>query len=245
MFAPHLIWPHIPPTMNEQDQPLQPPVALNRDKERAVDRLRAHYVRDDIDVDQYETLVDIAWAATEPADLERLFSRLPALSDAESTALSPIAESSPAPVLASPGAVREYGFQLAILSGSDRKGSWIPPQKLNTLALMGGVGLDFREAKFGPGVTEVTILAIMGGVDVIVPPGITVETAGMGILGGFDNYSQTVISDDPSAPVLRIRGLAVMGGVEVKMLLPGETDRDGRRRRRDDRKRRRLERHGA
>lgn len=194
-------------------------------------------------MDQYETLVDIAWAATEPGDLERIFSRLPVLSDAGNTALSAATATAPAPILALAGAVREYGFQVAILSGSDRKGSWIPPQKLNTLAIMGGVGLDFREAKFGPGVTEVTILAIMGGVDVIVPPGITVETAGMGLLGGFDSYSQTVISEDPSAPVLRIRGLAVMGGVEVKMLLPGETDRDGRRRRREDRKRRRLERH--
>jgi len=229
--------------MIEQDRTPQVPVALNRAKEQAVNRLRAHYVRDDIDVDEYEAMVDIAWAATEPADLEKLYSSLPALSGVESTALSPMAASAPLPVLASAGAVREHGFQLAILSGSDRKGSWVPPQKLNTLALMGGIGLDFREAKFGPGVTEVTILAIMGGVDVIVPPGITIETAGMGIMGGFDSYSQTVLSDDPSAPVLRIRGLAIMGGVEVKMLLPGETDREGRRRRRDDRKRRRLERH--
>jgi hypothetical protein len=109
---------------------------------------------------------------------------------------------------------------------------------------MGGAGLDFREARFAPGVTEVHILAIMGGVEVIVPPGITVETTGLGIMGGFDGHSQTVPSDDPSAPVLRIRGLAVMGGIEVKMMLPGETGRDARRRRKDERRQRRIERHG-
>lgn len=227
--------------MSDQDLTPQLPVALNRAKERAVDRLRAHYVRDDIDVDQYEAMVDIAWAATVPADLEQLMSRLPALADDEYAVTSSPA---PAPLAASAGAVRQHGFQIAILSGSDRKGSWVPPQKLTTIAVMGGVGLDFREARFGPGVTEVSILAIMGGVDVIVPPGITVETSGFGLMGGFDSYSQTVASDDPSAPVLRIRVLACMGGVEVKMMLPGETSRDARSRRRDDRKRRRLERHG-
>lgn len=226
--------------MNELNHPPQPPVALNRAKQQVVDRLRAHYVRDDIDVDEYEAMVDIAWTATAPADLEQLLARLPALPDAErGVALS---ESGSAPLTASAGDVREHGFQIAVLSGSDRKGSWVPPQKLTTIAVMGGVGLDFREARLGPGVTEVSILAVMGGVDIIVPPGLTVETAGFGLLGGFDSYSQTVTTDDPSAPVLRIRGLAVMGGVEVKMRLPGETVRDARQRSRAERKRRRLER---
>jgi len=213
---------------------------MNRAKESAVDRLRAHYVRDDIDVDQYEAMVDLAWAATEPADLERLLSRLPVLqASAPGTALD---ATGAAPLVARPGEVRDHGFQVAILSGSDRSGSWVPPRKLTTIALMGGAGIDFREARLGPGVTEVQILAVCGGVDVIVPPGVTVQTEGLGILGGFDEYNQTVDSDDPSAPIIRIRGLALMGGVDVTMRHAGETDRDARRRRRDERKRRRLER---
>ena len=243
MLAPHVFRPHIPRTMNEHDTPSQQPVATNREKQNAVDRLRAHYVRDDIDVEQYESMLDQAWGATERADLERLFARLPVISVAD-TGTDVVAREA-APLAARAGDVQEFGFQVAILSGSDRKGSWVPPRKMNTLALMGGAGLDYREARFGPGVTEVTILAMMGGVDVIVPPGITVETHGMGIMGGFDSYSQTVDSDDPLAPVLRIRGLAIMGGVEVRMLHPGETTRDGRRRVREERKRRRLGRHSG
>lgn len=230
--------------MSDQDRTSQPPVASNRAKQQAVDRLRTHYVRDDIDVEKYEAMVDIAWSAKVPADLEQLLSRLPELPDAEHAAMVPMSAPASAPRAASAGAVREHGFQIAILSGSDRTGSWVPPQKLSTIAVMGGVGLDFREAKFGPGVTEVTILVVCGGVDVIVPPGLTVETAGFGLLGGFDSYSQTIESDDPSAPVLRIRGLALMGGVEVKMMLPGETGRDAKRRRRELRKHQRMKRLG-
>jgi len=218
------------------------PVAVNREKEHAIERLRAHYVRDDIDVEEYERLVDVAWAADSRADLDRIFSRLPALPEADRPPTPEAGEARHAPVLARRGEQKNTGFQIALLGGADRKGTWIPPKKLHTLALMGGAGLDFREAHFGPGVTEVNVLAVMGGVEIIVPPGLTVETEGFGIMGGFDGHSQTVASDDPSAPVLRIRGLAVMGGVDVKMMLPGETPRDARRRVKEDRRRRRLER---
>lgn len=211
---------------------------MNRAKEQAVDRLRAHYVRDDIDVDTYEQMVDVAWAAGAPEDLERLFLRLPALPGAQTGVAAP--EASPAPALASPAEQREHGFQIAILGGSDRKGSWVPPRKLDTFAFMGGTGLDFREARLGPGVTEVRVLAFMGGAEFIVPPGVTVETSGIGIMGGFDGHDQSVPTSDPSAPVIRIRGLAVMGSIEVKMMMPGETSRDARRRVKEDRRKRRL-----
>ncbi|MGI9038322.1 MAG: DUF1707 SHOCT-like domain-containing protein [Gemmatimonadota bacterium] len=211
---------------------------MNRAKEQAVDRLRAHYVRDDIDVDTYEQMVDVAWAAGAPEDLERLFLRLPALPGAQTGVAAP--EASPAPALASPAEQREHGFQIAILGGSDRKGSWVPPRKLDTFAFMGGTGLDFREARLGPGVTEVRVLAFMGGAEIIVPPGVTVETSGIGIMGGFDGHDQSVPTSDPSAPVIRIRGLAVMGSIEVKMMMPGETSRDARRRVKEDRRKRRL-----
>lgn len=212
---------------------------MNRAKEQAVDRLRAHYVRDDIDVDVYEQLVDQAWAAGAPEDLERLLSRLPALPGSEGSALA-AEDEHPVSAVASPAEQREHGFQIAIMGGSERKGSWVPPRKLDSFAVMGGIALDFREARLGPGVTEVRVLTIMGGATIIVPPGVNVETSGIGIMGGFDGHDQSVPTTDPSAPVIRIRGMAVMGGIEVKMMMPGETGRDARRRVKEDRRKRRL-----
>ena len=60
--------------------------------------------------------------------------------------------------------------ELAILSGLQRQGSWRVPKNLCVLAVMGGIDLEFREAVFGPGVSEVNITSVMGGVAVIVPP---------------------------------------------------------------------------
>jgi hypothetical protein len=50
--------------------------------------------------------------------------------------------------------VRPRGFQIALLGGSERRGAWTPPRELYTIAVMGGAGLDFREAVMPPGVTE-------------------------------------------------------------------------------------------
>ncbi len=232
---------HRPPASRPEES-ARLPAPSEGEREAAVERLRAHYVRDDIDVEEYERLLDVAWAAESRTDLEEVFSRLPALPESERPPARNEAEDRRAPALASPGEQKERGWQVAIMSGSDRKGSWVPPKKLVSFALMGGCGIDFREARLGPGVTEVTILAVMGGVEVIVPPGVTVEANGLGIMGGFDGYSQTVNRRDSSAPILRIRGLAVMGGIEVRMMLPGETSRDARRRRKEERRERQEQR---
>ena len=79
-----------------------------------------------------------------------------------------------------------------------------------------------------------------GGVEIIVPPDLAVETEGTGILGGFEAIDRSPPEPDPERPILRIRGTAVMGGVSVETRLLGEGERDARRRRRRERRERRA-----
>lgn len=109
----------------------------------------------------------------------------------------------------------EQGTILAIMSGARRKGVWEPLERLRVLSLMGGVELDFREAEFLDGVTEVVVLAVMGGVAIVVPPGVDVESDGVGLMGEFTHLTHR--SPHPDSPVLRIRGFSLMGGVSVKV----------------------------
>src|SRR5690606_8880902 len=108
------------------------------------------------------------------------------------------------------------------------KGVWNPPANLYVVAVMGGSLLDFRDAQLGPGVTNVIVVAIMGGVEIVVPPGLRVESNGIGIMGGFEHAGHHQV-ETPSGdgPVLRISGVAIMGGVEIKeraskRALPGQ-----------------------
>ena len=117
-----------------------------------------------------------------------------------------------------------------------------------------------------PGVTEVNIFAIMGGAQIIVPPGVHVDMSGFALMGGFGQsgyappptdpnatvlriggfalmggFGQTgsaPLPTDPNAPVLRIGGFALMGGVEVNIRYPGERPRDARDREKLERKER-------
>ncbi|MBA3968803.1 MAG: hypothetical protein H0X52_01725, partial [Gemmatimonadetes bacterium] len=43
-------------------------------------------------------------------------------------------------------------------------------------------------------------------------------------------------SSDPSAPLLRVSGLAIMGGVDIQVRLSGESARDAKRRLREVRR---------
>jgi len=221
------------------DDPQLSPVPLQRQREQTVQLLIDHYAADNLTVDEFEARLDSAYSAGTVEQLSRLVSGLPALA-------SPSVDPASVPVARVPAAaVKERGYQLAIMGGSERKGAWTPPRRMYTMAIMGGAGLDFREARMAPGITEVNVLAIMGGVEILVPPGLAVETHGMGLMGGFDALDQVGADSDPDAPRLRIVGMAVMGGVDVTVRLPGETARDARQRNRIERKERRRLRRGG
>lgn len=220
------------------DDPIQPPVPLKREREHTIQLLIDHYAADNLTVEEFESRLDSAYVSTSRRQLDDLLIGLPVLASAPTDSQVPAVQRAPAE------AVREHGFQIAIMGGYEKKGQWTPPRKLQSLAIMGGAGLDFREAKMPPGVTEVNILAIMGGAEVLVPPGLAVETHGFGFMGGFEGVDQVGVDQDPDAPRLVIRGLAIMGAVEVKVRLPGESARDARQRRRIDRKKRRQLRRG-
>ncbi len=122
------------------------------------------------------------------------------------------------------------------MGGGSRAGAWVPARHNWAVGVLGGCELDFREAQLGPGVTEVHGFAIMGGVQVLVPLDVRVECSGIGIMGGFDHKGTVTSTTDPEAPVIRVTGVAIMGGVEVRVRYPGETARDARLRLKAERK---------
>lgn len=103
---------------------------------------------------------------------------------------------------------------IAILSGADRRGPWVVPHRYTAVAIMGGVDLDLTEARFVERETVINVLAIMGGVDIIVPEDVNVRVDGVGILGAFDNRAASLAPE--GSPLVRITGIALMGGVDVK-----------------------------
>lgn len=100
----------------------------------------------------------------------------------------------------------------AFMSGSGRKGSWAAPREINTISLMGGVELDFRQASFPRETVTLNCLALMGGLTVLVPPGVTVSSTVIPLMGGCENKTD----EHGTGPHIQIRGLVIMGGIEIK-----------------------------
>jgi hypothetical protein len=129
-----------------------------------------------------------------------------------------------------PGPVVHYGASIAVMSTTRRAGSWLVEDGSSAFALMGSVVLDMREAQFaGPEVT-VTASAVMGDVTVIVDAATRVVVQGVGIMGDYtEHLSQLPAAPEHEGPVLRLRGIALMGSVSVRRKgPPGSPPRLGR-----------------
>jgi hypothetical protein len=105
----------------------------------------------------------------------------------------------------------------AIMAGTTRKGQWKPTSNVTAVAIMGGVELDFRDAVLEPGGTEINCFAFWGGVEIIVPPDVNVESQGFAFMGGFEQSSNIETRATEDAPTIRVNGFALMGGVDIKV----------------------------
>lgn len=220
--------------MPERGEP--PEGALKQGRERTVEVLCEHFARDALGMDEFERRIDRAHRARTMEELRDLLADLPGQAGAVERAGG---ESGPAPP--GPGSISVERAParrtiLAVCGGNSRRGRWVPARRTLSIAVCGGIDLDFREAHLAPGVTEVNALAVMGGIEVVVPPGTYVESDGLAIMGGFENVDEHAVAPGPDDPVIRVRGLAVMGSVEVTVRHPGESREEARRRRRSERR---------
>ncbi|MYA34008.1 MAG: DUF1707 domain-containing protein [Gemmatimonadales bacterium] len=217
---------------DSQEKALSP-----EERQATVDRLCAHFARDAMNATELERRLDIAYAARTRAELVALEQDLPALRSETRPAVAEPVSAASVPV--DPArSVQEHDLIVSIWGATERKGSWVPPRQLTAVTVMGGTDLDFRQAAFATETVSIRLLALMGGVDIVVPPGVRVEWGGIALMGG-------VTMPDPGtppardAPVIRLSGLVCMGGVDVVERHPGESARDARKRIRKDRKARR------
>ena len=105
--------------------------------------------------------------------------------------------------------------RLAIMSGSELKGGAAVGDTLHATAIMGGVEIDLREVEFTEPTLTIECFAIMGGVEITVPQDVGLEVGGLAIMGGFSG-GRAHGPGLPGAPMVRVTGFALMGGVDVR-----------------------------
>ena len=100
------------------------------------------------------------------------------------------------------------------IGGMVRRGRWSVERRLVFIAVIGGMNLDLREAQLTAPEVVVTAVSVIGGVNLIVPPGIRVEVDHFGLVGGRN--IDTDETPEPDAPTVRLRAFAIIGGVKVR-----------------------------
>lgn len=119
------------------------------------------------------------------------------------------------------------GVHWAVMSGIELKQKGWKLEDGSFFALMGGVDMDLNAAEIPEGEVRLNATAVMGGIDIIVPPGITVEYEGTSVLGGVKFFNEdsggiiasrkSVYKGEPeSATRIILRCTAIMGGIEIK-----------------------------
>lgn len=183
---------------------------LRASRAQAIERLTNGFTRDELGLEEFEDRLNRAYAAEAEPDLNALVSDL----SPETVAIVFDAEVVPAANIALvPSAPTPRAT--AILGSVERRGQ-LAARASGALAVLGSVVIDLRDVSMPPGVSTLEVSAVLGSVEIIVPPNLAVESAGASILGSFEGIQRVPRDPDPELPVLRVQGRAVLGSIEIR-----------------------------
>lgn len=213
--------------------------ASDADRDRVVDRLRDAVAEGRLDMDEFEERLEAAYTSRTYAELEPLTRDLPALGATAPVAAAPVGPAAPVGLAKGVPAGSESAWParivgggpaggpamaVAVMSGFQRKGNWTVPALFHAVAFWGGGDLDLREANFAEREVVINCVAVMGGIQITVPPGVEVDVRGIGVMGAFDQRDNPG-PPEPGAPRVVVTGFAFWGGVEVKVKQPKSASR--------------------
>lgn len=183
--------------------------ASNADREEVVQALQDAAAQNRITMDELSERLTAAYAAKTFGELEPITADLPVSGRPQFAPSTAGSSHPPARITPDPHAT---AASIGILGGTDRGGSWSIAPTHTAVAVMGGINLDLRDVSFSAPETVIRATAVMGGVDIKVPPDVTVRVRGFGFMGGFVGRDQ---EGPPGAPVVVVKGFAFWGGVNV------------------------------
>lgn len=121
------------------------------------------------------------------------------------------------------GEVGGRALSFAALGLSERRGDWLISPTHVSLSVLGSTVIDLRHVRLASEETVITAFGVLGAVEILVPEDVLVVGEGYGILGAFEitrDRRVTVSQRDLPAgsPVVRIRGLGLLGSVSIRLL---------------------------
>jgi hypothetical protein len=181
------------------------------DRDQVAEVLREATSQGRITFDELEERLGQVYAAKTYADLDEVTHDLPGPGVRAPAATATSSGAFPAERLGgTPGSTTA----IAVMSGAERKGAWVVPPTFVAFAMMGGIELDLREARFSEREVMIQAYTFLGGISITVGEDVEVDVSGIGFMGAFEHGASG--PGVPGAPRVRINGFAFMGGVDIK-----------------------------
>jgi hypothetical protein len=194
--------------------------ASDADRDRVAEVLRAAAADGRLGLDELDERLERLYAAKTYGELVPVVEDLPDVPRLG----SPLEVTPKRDVAQRVGGAPTSRVAKAIFGGVSRRGQWVVPAHYRVKAVFGGVDLDLREARLESAEVTIESKAVFGGVSIVVPPDVTVVMEGTGVFGGFGGDAEDV-QPPAGAPVVRVTGKAVFGGVAVMRKPPSALPR--------------------
>ena len=191
------------------DPPTMAPPVSPAARERVIALLTERYAQDHLSLDEFERRAAAAYAARTPADLGAL-----------------TADLGDGPVPATRASLP--AMNIGVVLGNIVRGMHAVPRRLDIRTVLGNVELDLTHASFAPGVTEISLHAFMGNIEIQLPPQVGVEDYVSAVLGSFEYRrhprASSWIEGSRVASVVRFTGRVTMSSAEVVIRNDAEHD---------------------
>jgi Domain of unknown function (DUF1707) len=183
-------------------QELDRTLASDPERDAAAERLQVAFAEGRLTDSEFDQRMRSALTARTRAELAGLAADLP-----EPARLA-------RPDLAPAAGTRGPGkMAVSFKSSIRRAGRWRVPRRYTAVIYKGSGVLDLRAAELTAPVTTIVAVAYKSQVDILVPPGVRVETGGFGASTGASDGADGPLP--PGAPVVQVRGFTYKGTVEA------------------------------
>ncbi len=190
-------------------------MSLDLERERVVQQLCTAYAHDQLSTGELEARLERAYRSTDRAALLTVL-------DGLAVVRLPVAPA-PAPRPSAPYYAPGRGIgpdekrYVAFFAEVKKEGAWSPARFITAKTILGSLHFDLREAQIPLEGIDLDLDVMLGEAKITLPPGVGVEVDCSSMLGTVEDKSRPAI---PGAPVVRVKGGAVMGSITVVTKVP-------------------------
>lgn len=204
------------------------PFDLPRLRDQAMDLLTEAFANGTLSLEEYERRAGLIQKAMLPSEITGQIAGLPRSTaqrtenPAARTEARPSRASRPMPDGLELIPVEEKSgspeFSLCIMGDRKLAGDWLNSDQATSFTLMGSTTLDLRGTVIPPGRLKIDAMAIMGEIQILVPPGLPVKMSAFPFMGEATVKGSVEQRIVPGMPWVDVSGIALMGSIVVKVL---------------------------